>query len=310
MCVTPLQMVIAENIIRLNPKQQFDAIVTVYENNDKHKFYFERLKSVCNNALYLRKDEGVYGFVEYLKIVKESNLESKYENLYLASIDSKNFQYFISRDKKAKVYTFDDGTANIISNSLYYSNIKPSFFRRKLLSILGVKYYMQDIKKKSLMHYTIYKDVPNIVSNTKSISLYKKEAVKKGAEKTKQVNIYLGQPLQEIDSHLDNEYILKLIEKLNIDVYYPHPREKNIPTGNFSIVDSDLIFEDYIVDFLQKDNDTHINIYSFTSSALLNLSSIKDLNLIYIHNEYLYDRFEYFYTFAKNNFNIHSLKID
>ena len=58
MCVTPLQMIIAEKIIKLNPEQNFDLLVIALCDNDK--YYFDKLKKLCSYFLsYHSKVKGI-----------------------------------------------------------------------------------------------------------------------------------------------------------------------------------------------------------------------------------------------------------
>ena len=43
-CLTPLQMLIAEKIISLNPDKQFDLLVIALSDNEKYKHYYQKVK--------------------------------------------------------------------------------------------------------------------------------------------------------------------------------------------------------------------------------------------------------------------------
>ena len=312
MCITPLQMLIAEKIIELNKGKDFDLLVIVLNDNDKYNYYYQRLKEKCINALYLIAKPGLQGFLNYIKDLKANNLKIKYESLYLASIDSRHFQYIVSKNNSANLYTFDDGTANIIPSSLYYLNSEPNFFKRVAWRILGVKYYMKDLKNISLSHYTIYKDVPNIIGNKIYLPLFPKiNNNNNNNNKKKQIKrFYLGQPLNEISKAFDISFIEKSISKLKIDYYYPHPREKLYPKGDFELVESSLIFEDYITQFLAENPDINIEVFSFISTTLLNIMSLNRVYVSYIHDTQLFNLHQRFYDFAHNSFGIKHLNLD
>ncbi|MED6316139.1 MAG: glycosyltransferase family 52 [Pseudomonadota bacterium] len=309
MCVTPLQMIIAEKIIQLNPKEDFDLLVIALSDNDKYRYYYDRLKSICVRSLYYTTEKGIKGFFSYIGKLKKNKLNEKYESLYLASIDSRHFQYILSRNKKANIYTFDDGTANIIPQSLYYSNSKPKLFKKIIWRGFGIKHYMEDVKKLSLLHYTIYKDAPNIIEKTQFIKLYGDFKLSSNPV-TKVVKIYLGQPLEEISVDFNSQYVAKIIAKLDMDFYYPHPREKVIPKGEFDIITSQLVFEDYIVSYLEENPEVMVEVYSFISSAMLNIASLDRIELNYIYDSYLYEKYKIFYEFAKNVFSIQTIRLN
>lgn len=308
MCVTPLQMIIAEKIITLKSEEDFDLLVIALSDNEKYRYYYNRLKNVCVASMYYTTEKGTKGFLNYIYKLNKTKLVEKYQSLYLASIDSRHFQYIISRNKKANIYTFDDGTANIIPQSLYYSNSKPKLFKRMVWRGFGIKHYMKDIKKSSTLHYTIYKDVPNIIAKTQLIKLYK-DYDSTLTLTNRVVKIYLGQPLEEISDIFTIDYIAQALKKLHVDFYYPHPREKSIPKGEYKVIASQLVFEDYIVTYLRDNPKVQVQVYSFISSAILNIVSLDRVEVSYIHDSYLYNNYKDFYNFSLKELNISLLKI-
>lgn len=308
MCMTPLQMVIAEKIIQLNPKEDFDLLVIALSDNDKYRHYYSRLKNICVSSLYYITEKGIKGFLNYIRKLNEIKLNKGYKNLYLASIDSRHFQYILSRNKKANIYTFDDGAANVIPNDPYYLNSKPKLLKRIIWRGLGIKYYMKDIKNLSLTHYTIYKGVPNIIEKTQLIKLYKDNELTYSAT-NKVVSIYLGQPLEEVSTIFTTDYIAQTLRKIKIDFYYPHPREKNIPKGDYKVVMSPLVFEDYIINFLKDNPEVRIHVYSFISSAILNIVNLERIEVNYLYDKVLYNNYKEFYDFVDAKFNIKYIKL-
>ena len=53
-----------------------------------------------------------------------------------------------------------------------------------------------------------------------------------------------------------------------------------------------------------------VEIYSFNSSALLNIVSIKCLSLFYVYDDVMYDLHKIFYDLVSNKFQIQCIKID
>lgn len=309
MCVTPLQMLIAEKIIDLNSDRNFDLLVMVLNDNEKYEYYYDGLKKKCLSSLYYISKSGVNGFVDFIKKLKKNNLNKNYKELYLASVDSRHFQYVVSKNFLASVYTFDDGTANIMPSSLYYSNTKPSKLKQYIWRLLGVKYYMEDIKARSQLHYTLYKNMPNIIENTKYISLLPQ--IKSDCTgKNRIVKFYLGQPLTEIDEKFSHNFVESKLQRLKVDYYYPHPREGSYPNGEFKIIESPLIFEDYIVQFLLKNRNVKVEVYSFISTALLNIKALERVEVIYIVDSLFMEKYKDFYLMVKGKFDISILKID
>ncbi len=303
MCTTPLQMLIAEKIIDLNQNKDFDLLVLVASNNNKYNYYFNRLKRKCFDNLYCISDLKINSFYNFTKLLKRKNLNKKYKELYLASIDSRYLQYIVSKNSLSHIYTFDDGTANIISNSLYYSDNYLPKIKKYIWRILGVKYYIKDIREKSKLHYTIYYNIPNIIENIKYISLIPQLDFD-SLYPDRVIKFYLGQPLIEINEKFDFNYFKNKLEKLRINYYFPHPREKAYPQGDFEVIDSFLIFEDYIIQFLYQNPNIKVEVYSFISTALLNISSLSGVKCIYLYNDEFMRDYKEFYLFSEKKFNI------
>lgn len=309
-CLTPLQMLIAEKIISLHPDKQFDLLIITLSDNEKYRHYYQRLSKICQNSLYYLTSPGARGFLKFIRDLRLNKLHIEYQSIYLASIDSRLIQFMVSKNKDACIYTFDDGTANIISNSIYYLDNRPKLLKRLIWRALGVKYYMDDIKALSENHYTIYGGLPNIIKKTSSISLYNKK-VEKNSGKSKIVKFYLGQPLEDISSHYTSEYVSSIINNLNLDFYYPHPREKEpLKTRFIKVIDSNLIFEDYLINYLNENPDTEVHVYSFISSCILNIAFFNRVKPIYIYDRFLNNNYYQLYEYARNNLNIKTLNID
>lgn len=306
--MTPLQMLIAEKIIESNLHTEFDLLVIVMNDNDKHKYYYNRLKRICFNTLYYTMEAGLSAFLKSKLQLKKNYLDKDYQELYLASIENRDFRYIISKNRYSKIFTFDDGIGNIVPSSELYLKSKPNLLKIAIFKAFGIKYYKEDIRRLSLLHYTIYENIPNIVNNTQLIKLYKDDVLY-STKPTKILKIYLGQPLFDLSSQFHNNYVVKTIESLKIYFYYPHPREKELPSGDFDIIESSLVFEDYIVDYLRNNLDVQVDVYSFLSGTLLNIANLKRVSVKYIYNDYLFDNYKEFYNFAEKNFGIKCLAV-
>lgn len=316
MCTTPLQMIIAEQLINTNPHKNFNILLVTPNHNSKYNYYFNRISSKCNMSIYYVTPKSSLltlltfhsGFV---KAIKQTILSLTYDEIYLASIDSRHFQYIVTKNPTSILFTFDDGTANIINTSIYYSYNRVRALKQYPWRCLGVKNDMEDLKSLSSLHFTIYKGVKNIIDKTQFIPLIdqnktvRNKPENQSLERSKVVNIYLGQPLHEISKVYSVENIQSKLSQINIDIYFPHPREgAHTPKGQFKVVDSPLIFEDFIIDYLYNNPTIRVNVYSFISSALLNVSHIPNINPIYIYDPYLQIRFKSFYELAENYFKI------
>lgn len=301
-CSSPFQMLIAEKIIALNSEDQFDLLVIAIADNKKFKFYYQRLSKLCINCLYYT-EPGLLGFLGFRKQLKSSHLEAPYKNIYLANIDSRHIQYIISKNRSAEIYTFDDGMANIVTDSHYYSNSEVPLSKKIIWRLLGINYYMEDIKNLSKLHYTVYENVPNIINNITFISLYESKN-DQPTNTHKVTRFYVGQPLFEISNHFNDIYINQIIKSLGIDYYYPHPRENIKFKDQFKILDSPLLFEDYIIQYLKENPNNSVEVFSFFSSAILNIAKFDRVKVFYIYDEYLMCKYNDFFKLSDEHFNI------
>ncbi|WP_028859964.1 glycosyltransferase family 52 [Psychrobacter phenylpyruvicus] len=301
MCATPLQMLIAERIIRIYPHEDFKLLLLVLSDNDKYRYYYNRISSLCSGSIYHVPERGLKGIFKLLKNLKKNRMLIGYDKIYIASINESYFQYIISFNSKAQVFTFDDGTANIFSNSIYFKNENINIYKRICRGLLGLNIYTEHVRSLSKLHYTIYFDMPNIVDNTKYLELFDDTGSKKLKSSNKTIKIYLGQPLSD---KFSDKYIASILDKLGVTHYFPHPREKTFPNGDFQIIETPLIFEDYIINYLELNDEIFIEVFSFISGALINLSSFNRVRTVYIYNYKLYEEYKSFYDLVQKKFNI------
>ncbi|MDV7466178.1 glycosyltransferase family 52 [Acinetobacter baumannii] len=274
-CLTPLQMLIASKIIDQNPAS-YDILCLSYNENKKYDYYFNNVSKKCdlNWRFIVRSKSKIYRIFDFFRfkffLLKLS--KNKYSTIYLASIDNPFFHILLSKISKNNIITFDDGTANIYKSSIYYNYEDKGRVQNIILRLLGNIYNTQKVIGESSKHYSIYNNYSNIIEKVSFISLFTKEEnlVKKG-----KVKIFLGQPFQELKS-VKIEKILKFIESLDIDYYFPHPREieKYI---NFKYIDSSMIFEDYIASILEEGY--FVEVYTLLSTAALNVASLKNVRI-------------------------------
>ena len=314
MCMTPLQLLIAEKIIQLNSGNEFDLILVVKgEVNEKYLHYYNRVKKLCHKALlFVRKSSGFSTFVKFVSSVKSQNMDKGYQSIYLANINTRYFQYIASININANLYTFDDGIANITSFFFKSSDFKASQLKKMLWRAVGINFFTNDLIDRSLLHYTLYSNIPNIIDKTVPISLIDEVQIRSytdskiGCEKVK---FFLGQPLEGLDPRSNEAYILSCLKQLNIDYYFKHPRETYNLDKKCNLLNSPLIFEDFIINFLKENPNKQIEVYSFVSSALLNISNVKSIKLFYVYNEKLYETYQIFYELVEKNFNVTLINI-
>lgn len=235
LCTTPLQARICLEIIAITEINNFDFIYFTRHQTDTDIAYFKKIKSIANNSiiLYIKNNKNLISKIFSLQ--RPFNNKDNYNNIYLASIDNLLFRNILKKNNNSNIYTFDDGTANIFNNSSYFSNkdSKKSAIFSKIFNLPS----KSDILKKSKKHYTIFRNFDNILPQKKLefITIFDKNENSK-TENEKKI-FFIGQPFEE---YLNNQKIIQLkkyLEKINIDYYVKHPREKKPIIKNINILD-------------------------------------------------------------------------
>lgn len=271
-CNTPLQVIQIESLIKKNILKEgfFDLVFFVYNETDKLTYYYNRLKKLSNRSTYLKYQKFPFYVYTIKKIIKHKT----YNSIYTASIDNKLNHYILSFVKFDNLYTIDDGTANIWQNSNYYIK-KRSIIKSSLHYMLGCRYNLERTKKIIKNHYTIYKDIPNIVENTIYNDIFLGR--KKNTTSLNSINIFLGTVYNEITDKKENLIVelAKLFHKKNF-YYIPHPRDDERYFSNVLYIEDEKISEEIIFNML--DNYSIINLYGFGSSTQFNLMNIEGIN--------------------------------
>lgn len=309
MCATPLHLLIAEQIIKSTPNNQYDLILMFNEGDNLSKFhhYLDRIKPLCINYMLYGHKPKISNLALFKFNLILHGFNKKYDELYLANIQRAHFQLVVSLpvNSKAKVITYDDGLGNILPSGKFHQDTHPDIFRYVIKRVLGVKYYSSDIKMLSSHHYTIYPTLPNIIENTIYIDLHpdlQSEDENISVHEIKK--IYLGQPLNDLDKKFSAKYLKNILDKLEIDIYFPHPRERSINIYEDKMVQTDLIFEDYIIQFLNDNPGFKIQVYSFFSGAALNVANLNNVESIYIYDEFIYQNYRDLYSIIEASSNI------
>lgn len=310
-CMTPLQTLIAKEIIFLFSEENFDLIYVSLSGSSKDVYYYELIKGFCDRSFFIREPASFLEIFLLRFFVK--GLRDGYSKLYFANIERKYIHLIASKLNFKEINTFDDGVGNIIKTSAFYSIENETFFKRLIWKIIGVSLNKQLIKEKTKVHYTIYKNIPNIIENLVTVSLFPANSnlsLSRKENREKVVTFYLGQPLTDIDSNFNMIFLESKLSKIKIDYYFPHPREIIFPKGDFQVVESLLVFEDYIINFLKDNPHVRVEVYSFISTALLNIACLNEVSVIYIYDEKFYELYESFYKFANEYLHIPSLSIE
>lgn len=280
-CCTPLQGLIAKRIIEKEKLSKDKCVLffyTSFDNETYRKSYSELAKLCIDSIYYVWKPN----FPRYIFEAKKFFSKYTFERFYFAALDSIFVQLALSKSNNFDIYTFDDGSANILKESHYYTNQKINF-KRFVYILLGNRYSTQRIRKKILKHYTIYPKLQNISNHLCQISLfddkfYSDNSFLKSEINKKQIcNVVLGTVYEEIIKSNKNInsakiFISEMLNDQTIETYYiKHPRESEWKLPNVQMIQNNLIAEEIIISLLQEFE--KINLYSFGSTTQINFAS-------------------------------------
>lgn len=299
-CMTPLQMLIAEKIIKRKSLQNCILVAVAYSDNPKFRYYYSQLGKLCEKSyFFLVNNRTLFDRIKVMFRLKMFLLKLNKVNFsgcYLASIDCSYIQLLTSGIKTEKIYTFDDGTVNLISNGIYYKNRSYSLAEKCFRILFSIHDTVESYRKKSMLHYTIFNNTSNIIDDKEYISLINDTCSEQTQSMKKTVKIFVGQPLFEIK--VKKETLLTFFKREKINYYYPHPREIE-KFENITYLTSDKIFEDYIVDYLQQNPTYTLEIYTFFSTVILTVKDIKGVSIIPCYTDEIDPKYHSVYDFFR-----------
>lgn len=263
-CCTPLQVLIAEKIIEKHPNESFYGVMLSTISNKKFDYYGQRLAQKCGQFFKMVQHKDRLNLLKEILYLKREFSGKSFDKVFVANINDLQIQFLLSAVKFKQFHTFDDGTINIVQNSLFYQNETPNVMRKLINTLLGNKYSIQALRNLSQKHYSIYKGFKNIIENVEYVDLV--GHCDSQSVEMEPINVLLGQPVFLED---DKNIALanKVISQFHIHYYLPHPREK-YRLENVEYIDTEFIFEDYII---QQCNQKKYRIYTYFSSAILNI---------------------------------------
>lgn len=295
-CHTPLQVVIAKNIIKSKMYSTIkpDFVLIPLADTARFRYYFQLMSELCDESIYLNEIR-TKRFPFYAHYIARRFRNKEYKCVYLANIDSAQIQLILSFIKFDEINTFDDGTANISKNGNYY-NDKPSWterLRRIARKIIGNRFSSEKIKKLSSKHYTIYPGFKNIIDNVVPIDLFSDMTMQNVSVRNKRKCVVLLGTIynQVLKNSKDKELLLSLIQKLinNLEadnIYYlPHPIDEADYFIGVTKFKSHKIAEEIILELMQQYE--KIDLIGFANSTQFYLMNVKGIRNFVIKSKLL-----------------------
>lgn len=304
-CLTPLQALIAQQLIHQTAPTPADLLMICYAEADNEKFrhYYRETAALCQNAAFVRVPQNTW-LREIALCFLKKNLKKQYGTIYAASIDNPNVQFPLSHVQFDKLETFDDGTANLYPNSILYRNQQYGKKAHFIRQLQGIRYTTEELRQLSRLHHTLYPTQNNITQPTVAVNLWQNDAWSKvsGSLKnplnTNRQKILLGQPLFD-DEHENLSLFKHIMASVQPDHYFPHPRETYRLDADYIV--TSLIFEDYLLKQLNPNTEYHI--YHIASTAALNVAHFPNVVVHALrpqHALFQNENFRYLYDLMKN----------
>ncbi|MDO4431493.1 MAG: glycosyltransferase family 52 [Lonepinella koalarum] len=271
-CYTPLQVLIAEKIIEQHSSESFFGLMISSAKNAKFDYYRQKLEGGCEQFFAMHQRTDRFGLFKDTACLKWHFLGKKFDKIFVASINDLQIQTVLSSIHFNTLFTFDDGTANITPTSCFYIEPPQTKLRKIVNTIWGNRYSLSDIKNLSQGHYTLYPSLPNIIENLIPIKLIENSSEEKRQKDV--IHLLLGQPVF-LEAERNIKLVQKVVQKFNISHYLPHPREQ-YQVSDVEYIHTALIFEDY----LQRNPDKYYRVYTYFSSAVLNVMNLPNVEVI------------------------------
>lgn len=282
-CTSPLQVLIAERIIQINPDKSFFGVMVTHTPNEKFVYYYNRLRSSCQHGFMLAVSYGTHRLQVYwdsLWLIAKGYTLPHIATVYVSSTDITEVQFFLQRFSGATIKTFDDGLINLNPVAFEHMMVTHTSYWHKILKGIFRFSSTRELLTRSIEHYTIYKQ-SNVMPNAKYIGLLDTLHGINPQEKARETkNILLGQALYWDDETYKNiDLANRVISQFRIDRYLPHPKETYHVT-DVEYINTNLICEDYIIKYLNEYPEQDLCIYTYCSTPAINLHGIPRLKFI------------------------------
>lgn len=281
-CLTPMHILIANKIIDRKKKDSFDFIYLPDQDTDQHQYYFERISKKVDNSYYIPITKKIYKDIwKILNIAHKLRTKNK-PNFIVGNLKSIYSRLPMMLIGYSNIDTFDDGFANLLNNS-FLDMPEKKYFKYFFKAFYPSLEY-EKIKLNTHHHYSIFGER----NNSNYIQLFNFNTNNMKLTSSKQ--ILLTAPFSEYSMLNEKEEIdlyLRVISQFNITDILMHPNEKKQKLNKVHIIQSELIAEEYI-DLLSKKY--KITVYAFYSTALINLLSNKNINIINLHSPKMHNK--------------------
>lgn len=263
----------------------YDFLYMTHNNSQEDIFYYDSVSSGARNASYVFVKPAIFDVFTNLKIryfLKGWFGKDCYDGVYIASINSYIINSLACSFNDAELFTFDDGSANLVEDGPYYSS--DSSFRSRFYRTIFRTQTVERVRKKISRHYTIYRGFNNIVEKERLLYIDGWASNKKGSanysKSTNSKRYFIGAPFHEVMSKAEIGSMLRLLGDLRIDGYIRHPREiQPLPIAAHVIDKGGRIAEDVIIDC---SDGCGVELYGYLSTVMINLKDYAEKKVVFV----------------------------
>ena len=226
---TPFQAWIAEEVLRAEGVLEYALLYFTQHDSAEDRHYFSRLAEGSQLAKYCYapvRPFDILGHLDFRRQVGGWYRDRGFDLVILASIDSFVPNAIARRQRSAALVTFDDGTGNFNSQSIYHVdrlNRRGRLYRR----MLGAT-DLKSTRVRIARHYTLYPQFTNIVDPDRMRTLAGWQTDNDGSTGEGTRNYFIGAPFEEVLTANQMRLFEDYLRAQKIDYYVQHPRERTI----------------------------------------------------------------------------------
>ncbi|USR64974.1 glycosyltransferase family 52 protein [Providencia stuartii] len=277
-CLTVLHLRIVGNLLNKSENKNSVVLFIGEQGNAKNQYFMK--KYIENKGIVYFWGSEYFNITKPFKTIKRTLYVKKMSNnlpikhfdcVYVANVDMSLVHHILSQVSYERMRTFDDGIFNLLERKRLSHLRKPSLYKKLTHYIQGRHIHEYDVVRQSELHYTVFKDMKNIIENTEYIQLI---TIPETFKKIREISIFLGTVYSDVSTNkaLLMSELETFIERYKIDYYLPHPRDLERYFSNVEFIETEQSAENVVLNYLESGY--FVNLYGFFSSAQCLLSSV------------------------------------
>ncbi|EBA6811806.1 UDP-glucose--glucosyl LPS a 1, 2-glucosyltransferase [Salmonella enterica] len=297
-CMTNLQLLIARSIIEKEQLKSVDVLFIGDVDNVKNLYYLKKIQPLCRHSSIVSQISKFSTF----KTIKRTQYAKKimaayareYHTVFFANFHVPLIHHILSCISFSEIKTFDDGTNNINQKSIMYEGKNIRKISKLIRKLMGRKYHKEEILKLDVKHYTLFPNRSNIIKNTEEIVLGYHISLPDTNNELKKIllgTVYTDALKNKEDEDIFLKHLQSFLKKKEINIYIPHPRYDSHQFNGVLNINSEMIAEDIILEYLEQG--MVLELYGFNSTVQYTLNNISAVKSYKITSPLLKDSFNY-----------------